>query len=87
MYTEVATRLFWIAMHGLHDAPPSVHPRGEKLVSVPTWEELNWERALFRDTRRRYNEEWSEEWSEEGGESEEYYENDEEELSEEESIA
>ena len=92
MNTEVANKLFWIAMHVLHDAAPSVPPRGEPLVSVLTSGEPSWERARLRGTRRRHNEWWlsrgrSEEWSGEGSESEGYSEGDEEESSEEGSIA
>ena len=91
MNSEVATKLFWIAINVLHDAPPLVPCRGEPVVHPPL--SKRWERALLRSTQRRHrekrlrNEEWSEEdnfyWQSVPSDSEE---DDEEESSEEERI-
>ena len=53
---EVATGLSRILMHVLTDAPPSVPPRGEPVVSVLTSRKRKpkWERARLRGIRRRY---------------------------------
>ena len=73
-------------MNALRDAPPSVPPRGEPLVSQPMFGKPSWERALLRSSRRRHREKgwWNDDWYEEGGESEECREHDEEEFLEEE---
>ena len=86
MNSRIATSLCWIAMNALRDAPPSVPPRGEPLVSQPVFGKPSWERALIRSSRRLHREKswWKEEWHEEGGESEGCCEHDEEESAEEE---
>ena len=55
---EIATGLSWIVMHVLRDAPPSVPPRGEEMVSVLTSRKRKprWERARHEGIARRYNE-------------------------------
>ena len=53
---EIATGLSRAAMHVLTDAPPSVPPRGEPMVFVPTSRERkpHWERAQRKGIRKRY---------------------------------